>query len=87
MILKSERDGEKTFSPDTASVKEPYSHIIGFQLTAAGYRNENKGESQQEVGREKERDRRMGAEGDSGRGGRGGDVDSVTHRTTKHFTI
>lgn len=38
--------------------------------------------------REKERDRRMGVEGDSGRreGGKK-DVDSVTHRTTKHFTI
>lgn len=36
-----EREAERILGPDAVSVKEPYSHIIGFQLTAAGYRNES----------------------------------------------
>lgn len=43
----------------TLSVKEPYSHTIGFQLTAAGYRNESEGESQQKE-RDCEREERFG---------------------------
>lgn len=40
--------------PDTLSVKDPYSHTIGFQLTAAGYRNES------ERGRVSESNRKEG---------------------------
>lgn len=78
------------------SVKEPYSHIIGFQLTAAAYRIQSEKESQQELERERER-RIRERERESGikRGGeyckrrqrKKSGMDSVTHRTRKHFTI
>ena len=61
--------------PNTISVDEPYSHTIGFQLTAASYRNESDGERWRKGKRaigESERKR---------------DEDSATRGMMKHFTI
>lgn len=54
-LRERERERERTFNPDALSVKVQYFHIIGFQLTAAGYRNETEEGRVSKRWRERER--------------------------------
>lgn len=73
--------------PDTLSVKEPYSHTIGFQLTAAGYRNES-GDGGGGWSQQRERERREGGAVQEEGGGeeRRGSSDPENDEAFHHLT-